>query len=232
MHLKTLMLALVLTPLFGNAQVDPNNKVSTTELISADLADVLAQVAWLSKSPMLAEIAQPLPRVEIARGTYVIKDLLQELVRQAPGYRWDVEGRVIYFYNQKLRESKNNFLNLKFPEFAMPDNVSELKLTFPQREHGLLQGSSGTGILITGFGDPALAKDLLDPATLKNVNGREILLKAANERPTFFTIVVFPNSNPTQAEMEKDINRNWFWQALSSPKPRPLYVQPVSVSRK
>ena len=106
MHLKTLMLALVLTPLFGNAQVDPNNKVSTTELISADLADVLAQVAWLSKSPMLAEIAQPLPRVEIARGTYVIKDLLQELVRQAPEYRWDVEGRVIYFYNQKVERSE------------------------------------------------------------------------------------------------------------------------------
>ncbi len=115
---------------------------------------------------MLAEIAQPLPKVEIARGTYVIKDLLQELVRQAP-VSWDVEGRVIYFYNQKLRESKNNFLNLKFPQFAMPDNVSELKLTFPQREHGLLQGSSNTGILITGFGDPALAKDLLDPATLE-----------------------------------------------------------------
>jgi hypothetical protein len=222
----SLALILIGLPLSSNLQVDAYNKVVVTEPISADLADTLARVAWLSKLPMIAELAQPLPKIEIASGTYVLKDLLQGLVGQAPDYQWEIKGKVIHFYSRKLKEAKFNFLNLRFFHFAMPSNLSELKLTLPQHENALLQGSADTGILITGFRDLALAKDQLEPAIFENISGREVLLQAANERPTFFTIVVFPNSDPTKKEMERDINRNWFWQALSGQIPGPLYVQP------
>lgn len=80
-------------------------------------------------------------------------------------------------------------------------------------------------MLITGFGDANLEKDTLEPGTLKNVTGRDILLRAANERPTFLSIVVFPTAEPTKKQMEKDINRNWFWEALKEKTLGPLYIQ-------
>lgn len=225
-HMFALMLVIAIYPVGHRQQVDSYNAVINCESISADLANTLARVAWLSHLPMVAELAQPLPKIEIVHGTYIVKELLQEIARQAPEYQWESEGKVIHFYNRKLKDAKFNFLSMTFPEFTMPRNVSELKLTFPQRENGLLQGFSGGGMLITGFGDANLEKDTLEPAMLKNVTGRDILLRAANERPTFLSIVVFPNAEPTKEQMEKDMNRNWFWQALKDQKAGPLYIQP------
>jgi hypothetical protein len=226
------MLALAGTHLPGNAQGDPFSEVIKCESKSADLANTLAQVAWLSHLPMIAELAQPLPRIEIAEGTYVAKDLLQEIARQAPDYQWAAEGKVVHFYNRKLSGAKFNFLNLRLPRFAMPSNLSEFKLTFPEREFGLLQGYSGGGLVTIGFGDTMLEKDLLQPVTLENVTGREILVRAANESPTFLTIIAFPNADPTQNEMEQDMNRNWFWQSFKEQRLKPLYVQPPATTRR
>jgi hypothetical protein len=210
------------------AQGSPVDGAVHHEKITGDLANALARVAWLCHVPVIAELAQPLPNIQIAEGTEDAKDLLKEVARQAPDYKWDATGKVIFFYNKKLREAKFNFLNLRFPRFSMPVNLSELKLTFPTREYGLLlQGYSGGGIVTTGFGDAMLEKDLLQPAILKNVTGREILLQAANESPTFFTVIVFPNAEPTKKQVERDMNRNWFWQALKDEHLKPLYVQPV-----
>jgi len=215
------------------AQGSPVDGAVHHEKITGDLANALARVAWLCHVPVIAELAQPLPNIQIAEGTEDAKDLLKEVARQAPDYKWDATGKVIFFYNKKLREAKFNFLNLRFPRFSMPVNLSELKLTFPTREYGLLlQGYSGGGIVTTGFGDAMLEKDLLQPAILKNVTGREILLQAANESPTFFTVIVFPNAEPTKKQVERDMNRNWFWQALKDEHLKPLYVQPVETGRR
>lgn len=197
--------------------------------MSTNLADALYQVAWLAHVPLIAELAQPLPSVEISQGTYIVKDLLQTLARQAPAYEWRSEGKAVHFYNSRLAAAKFNFLNLRFPRFTMPGNLSDLKLTFPTREYALLQGSTGESIIIEGFGDPLLERNTLSAAVLENITGREILFRAANERPTFVSIVVFPNDDPTKKQVEVDMNRNWFWRALSSPRPVPFYVDPPVV---
>jgi hypothetical protein len=208
------------------AQGAPYNRAVQHGPISEDLVNALAQVASLSNMPIIAELAQPLPEVQVAAGTEDVGDLLREIARQAPGYDWEAVGRVVHFYNKKLRRAKFNFLNLRFARFSMPANLSELKLTFPTREFGLLlQGYSGGGIVTTGFGDAMLERDLLRPAVLENVTGREILFRAANESSTFFTVIVFPNADPTMKQMERDMNRNWFWQALTEEHLGHLYVQ-------
>jgi hypothetical protein len=228
MQLQTLLLAIVLlgSCSSGRGQGDPLAELVRCQSISSDLANTLAQVAWLSQLTMIAELAQPLPKVEVAGGAYVVKDLLQSIARQAPEYEWRTEGKVIHFYSRQLKDAKFNFLNLRFSRFVMPPNLSELKLTFPTLEYGLLQGLSGGGMIIDGFGDVTLEKNSLRPATIENVTGREILIRAANESSTFFTVIVFPNSDPTRKQMELDINRNWFWQALKGQGAGPLYVQP------
>jgi len=228
MRLQTLALgvALLLSRSSVHAQRDPLAEVITCQSTSSDLANTLAEVAWRTHLPMIAELSQPLPRIEVAEGTYVVKDLLQSIARQAPGYEWRSEGQVVQFFSRQLKDAKFNFLNLTFPRFVMPPNLSELKLTFPTLEYGLLQGLSGGGMIVDGFGDVALEKDSLPPATLEGATGREILIRAANERPTFFTVIVFPNNDPTKKQMEIDINRNWFWQALKGQGAGPLYVQP------
>jgi hypothetical protein len=208
------------------AQVGSLNRVVQNDAISTDLANALAQVAWISQMPMIAELSQPLPKVEIAEGTHSIEYLLQEAARQSPGYQWEAEGKAVHFYNVKLKEAESNFLNLMFPRFAMPGNLSELKLTFAAREHGLMQGYSDGGIVTTGFGDAILEKDILRHTIFENITGREILLRAADESPTFFTVIVFPSADPTRTQMERDMNRNWFWQSLQAQRPGILYVQP------
>lgn len=214
----------------STAQSDPLNEVVRCGRLSANLADALAQVAWLSHVPMIGELAQPLPRIQLTEGVYPAKDLLREIARQAPSYQWETEGRVIHFYSTQLREAKFNFLNWSFPRFIMPPNISDLKLTFSTREFGLLHGYTGTGIATTGFGDALLGKDLLRPVTLDHVTGREILFRVANESPTFFTIIVFPNGDPTKEQMASDVDLSWFWESLKG-HPEPLYVQPPKGTR-
>ena len=108
----------------------------------------------------------------------------------------------------------------------MPGSLSDLKLTFPGREYALFEGSPGGSMIIEGFGDPVLKGDTLQTTPLENVTGREILFRAADERPTFATVLIFPNDDPTKKQVEIDMNRNWFWQALSAPSPAPLYIEP------
>jgi hypothetical protein len=207
------------------AQVGSLDRVVRLDETSADLVNVLAQVAWLSQLPIIAELAQPLPKVQIAEGSHSVEYLLQTIAQQSPGHQWEAEGKAVHFYNEKLKGAKSNFLNLTFPRFTMPGNISELKLTFAAREYGLMQGHSGGGIVTTGFGDAVLEKDLLQHTVLENITGREILLRATNESPTFFTAIIFPNAAPTKRQMELDMNRNWFWQALKGQRPGHLYVQ-------
>jgi hypothetical protein len=201
-------------------------EVVTCPQTTEDLANTLAKIAWLSHLPMVAEVAQPLPNIVVPEGLYVVKDLLEIVARQAPGYQWDAEGRIVHFYNQRLRNAKYNFLGIKFQRFIMPPNVSELKLTFPTLENALLEGLPSDGYFISGFGDAALEKARLAPATLTDVTGREVLLRTAKESPTFFTIIVFPNSDPTKKQMELDMNRNWFWQPLGDNEAETLYIKP------
>jgi hypothetical protein len=195
--------------------------------ISGDLANALAKFAWESKVPVIAELAQPLPKIQVAAGTHSVQYLLRELERQAPGYRFELNGKAVHFYNQALKRAKFNFLGLRFPRYLMPPNLSELKLTFPGLAIGLLSGRASGGYTIFGFGDAEFAKERLRKTTLENITGREILLRVANEAPTFFSIVVFPDTHPTKKQAEY-VGMNWFWQSFREPM-KPLYVQPAPI---
>ncbi len=189
----------------------------------ADLANALVQMARASHMPLIAELAWPLPEIPTAEGKPFSPESLNALVKQAPGYEWKMEGKAVHFYNKKLRQAEFNFLNFKFPRFASPGNLSDLKVQFRGQAIGLLEGYTGAGYATTGFGDPLLQKEKLKQGILENVTPLEVLIHVANESPTFYTVLVFPSEEPTVTEVEKRLV--WQWGSLDE-KLAPLYVQP------
>jgi hypothetical protein len=174
--------------------------------------------------PLIAELSQPLPKIPTAEGVQLNSNTLDQLVKQAPGYQWKMEGKVVHFYNKKLSKAEFNFLNLKFPRFTIPPNLSDFKLWFPGRATGLLEGYTGEGGATTGFGDTQLEKEKLQRTTLENVTPREVLIHVANESPTFYAVLVFPSATPTKVGAEKHVS--WNWGSLNE-KLKPLYTQSV-----
>jgi hypothetical protein len=210
--------------LFGGAQSRSQDQPIKYGPIPGDLANALAEMARASRVPIVAELSQPLPHITMTNGAKVSDDSLNQLLKQAPGYEWKREGKTIHFYNKQVRVARFNFLNWPIPRFTVPINLSELKLWFPGRVVGLLEGFTAEGGVVIGPGDTELAKEKLQQVTLENKTGLEILLRIANENPTFYTIVVFPKSTPTKKQAE--LNVSWFWGSLHE-KSAPLYVQPV-----
>lgn len=213
--------------LFGGAQSRSQYQPIQYGPIPGDLANALAEMARASRVPIVAELAQPLPHITMTNGARVSDDSLNQLLKQAPGYEWKREGKTIHFYNRELRGASFNFLNLRIHRFTVPINLSELKLSFPGRAIGLLEGFTAEGGVAIGPGDTELAKEKLQQVTLENKTGLEILLRVANESPTFYTIVVFPNSTPTKKQAERNVR--WFWGSLNE-KSVPLYVQPMETT--
>lgn len=219
-----LVLAVDCSPV--NAQSDPLGQAIAHPALSGDLANVLAQVAHSGHIPFVAELAQPLPKIKVPEGSHTGRDLLDLIAQQAPGYTWELKGSVVHFYNRRLSHAKFNFLNLRFRQFYMRKNVSDLKLWLPNLEVGLLNGKDTSGAAISGFGNPELEKNTLQPEGLVNVTGREILFRAATESPTFFTVIVFPSDAPKTKREAEQTTLNWFWRSLNE-EFKPLYVQPL-----
>src|ERR1700688_2118454 len=199
------VLAIFVCGVLGASDRDALNQTIKCGPITTDLANALVRVALLSRVPIIAELSQALPAVDVSRGTYIVKDLLDGIARQSPGYEWRFEGKAVHFYSRRTKDAKSNFLNLRFPEFIMPGSLSDLKLMFPGREYALFEGSPGGSMIIEGFGDPVLKGDTLQTTPLENVTGREILFRAADERPTFATVLIFPNDEPTKKQVEMDM---------------------------
>jgi hypothetical protein len=177
-----------------------------------DLGNALVQMARTSRTPLVAELVWPLPKIHAAEGVGLTPDSLSELVRQAPEYQWEIRGKVVHFYSYLLRHAPLNFMNLRFQEYQVPETLSELKLWFPGQATGLLEGYSGTGGMTTGFGDTLLAKERLAPATLRDTTPLDVLIYVANEEPTFYAVLVFPQSTPTKKEAEDEVV--WRWGSL------------------
>lgn len=189
----------------------------------ADLANALVQMARASHVPMIAELVWPLPNIPTAEGKPLTREALDDLVRQAPGYEWKMEGKAVHFYNKKLRQARLNFLNLKILKFTIPLDLSTLKRWFPGQAKGLLEGYSAQGGATTGFGDPLLEREKLRRVTLENVTPLDVLVHVANESPTFYTLIVFPSAAPTKNEAEKQVV--WQWGSLNE-KVQPVHLQP------
>jgi hypothetical protein len=114
----------------AEAQTGSLTDVVSCQETSLDLANMLVQVSRVSQMPIIAELAQPLPNVELSEGTYVVRDLMHAIVRQVPGYDWESKGKVLYVYNRQLKDAKFNFLAIEFPTFVIPPNISELNSHF------------------------------------------------------------------------------------------------------
>jgi hypothetical protein len=190
--------------------------------IRGNLAEALTQLAYSTKTPIIGELAQPLVSIHVSEGIHSPEDLVRELVRQAPGYKWESRGKVMLFYREDLQRNALNILNLKFERFTMPNNVSQLKYALPNMETGLLDRTSEKGILLTGFGDTELQKDSLKGEVIEDINGREILVRAANQNPTFSVILVFPKGTLRTTSESKQVE--WFWQSFRS-ELKPMYLQ-------
>jgi len=174
--------------------------------------------------PLVAELVWPLPKIATVEGIPANQQTLNQLLAQSPGYEWKMEGKVLHFYNKKLRQSQFNFLYWKFSRFTVPSNLSDFKLWFPGRVIGLLEGYTGEGGATTGFGDTEFEKRSLNSETLDDMTGLDVLLHVANEAPMFYTVLVFPSSSPSRSDAENRVS--WQWGSLDE-KLRPLYTQPL-----
>jgi hypothetical protein len=225
----SLVLALILTlAAYASEQSSPTRKPAPQYGPPQDLANALAQMARASHVPLIAELAQPLPRIPTEEGKPLNADTLNQLVKQSPGYEWKMEGKVVHFYNKKLRQARFNFLNLKFPRFTIPPNLSQFQLWFPGRAIGLLQGYTGEGGVSGGFGDPLLEKEALQRETLENVTALGVLIHVANQSPTFYTVLAFPSAAPTKNEAEKQVS--WHFGSLNE-KLKPIFTQKGRVDK-
>ncbi len=212
----------------GFAQSSPRPSLPQYGQPPEDLANALVQMARASHTPLIAELVWPVPKIPTAEGVPLSPDRLNEIVKQAPGYEWKMEGKAVHFYNRQLRQARFNFINLEFPRYVIPPDLSELKLWFPGQAEGLLEGYTGGG-MTTGFGDLLLAKEKLQTTTLEKVTPLEVLIHVANESPTFYTVLVFPDAAPTKREAEGRIV--WQWGSLNE-KVRPLYVESPASTRR
>jgi hypothetical protein len=192
----------------------------------SDLANALVQMARNSQVPVVAELVWPLPQVSAGESNPLTEQTLNQLVKQAPDYEWRMNGKVLHFYNKKLRAARFNFLNFNFPRFTVPSNLSEFKLWFPTRAIGLLQGYTDEGAAISGFPDAMFQKHPLQTVTLSDVSALEVLLHVANETPVFYTVLTFPSASPTKDDAEKRVN--WQWGGLKE-ESKPIYAQPLGV---
>lgn len=185
-----------------------------------DLANALAQVARVSHNALVAEIALPMPKVSVPDRTDDLVKTLNRIVKQSPGYEWKMEDQIIHFYNKRLYAARYNALNLRFADFTLPPTVSDLKLWLPTQVSGLAAGYKGTGGAISGFSDALLGKQTLPPIALKNVSGRDVLLRAGRESPAFYAIVVFPQAVPTKKQAPAQV---WFWGSVTE-QAVPIYA--------
>lgn len=226
--LATLAQLLTMACVNVQAQVGAHEPLPQHSALPQDLANALVQMARASHVPLIAELAQPLPKIPAAEGALLNPGTLDQLVRQAPGYEWKMEGKAVHFYDKELRMAPSNFLNLKFAHFTVPVNLSEFKLSFPQRAIGLLQGYTEEGGVTFGLRDTQLEKEKLRQTTFENVTPLEVLVNVANESPRFYTVLVFPSAAPTKSEAEKEVS--WHWGSLEEQR-RPLYTQVPAKSK-
>ena len=219
------VLALCASCVLGTTQISRPHPPPQHGQPPEDLGNALVQMARASHVPLIAELVWPLPEIPTAERVPLTPDTLNDLVKQAPGYEWKMEGKAVHFYNKKVRQARFNFLNMKIPRFAVPPDLSTLKLWFPGQAKGLLEGYTAQGGATTGFGDTLLEKEKLQRVTLDNVTPLEVLIHIANQSPTFYTVLVFPSAAPTKSEAEKQVV--WQWGDLNE-KSQPIYTEPPS----
>ena len=193
---------------------------------SGNLPELLRFVAQQYRLPIVAEVMYPAPILSIPAGTNTAQEVLLELTKSVPEYKFELVGKtVVHFCNKDIENSPGNFLNVRLRRFSMPPNVSEFKVLFPARVGAARRGFQGEGVVTTGFGDPHLQKDTLPRIEFKDASAREILLRAAEETRGFYSIVVFPNRSVLSEASVNYTFQHWFWGSVQTKDDTPMYIQ-------
>ena len=195
------------------------DKVTAHSSAQGDLVQLLAFVSENFQVPLTAELAQPYPvglrllgRKESARKA------LDALIASCPGYAWHEARGVAVVYNKKLVKSRGDFLNRHLSLFVMPANVAELKLYLP----GAIEHPREAGVL-TGIQDNDLAAMTLErQKTMRNITAREVLVEVGNENPSFFSLVVFPDSDPHSPQQIQYAYTYWVMRSNRTLIQRPI----------
>lgn len=189
--------------------------------ISGDLVFALAHVAQVFDVSLVAETAQPYPaNVRLPGGIHTAQELLNLLVQQCPGYRWQEKGSVAWVYNEDVLHSSGDFLNRRIDRIKMPVSLADLHIQLPVE----VSVAEGRGRGVTAGVAPREQQEFhLAPETLTGVSIRDVLLRAGTE-VRLFCLVVFPNSNPTESD-EDEAFSNWYLVPIKLLDSKPLGVR-------
>ena len=192
---------------------------------SGDLAEVLSFLAHTYRLPLIAELAQPLPKVTIAANKQRVPQVFDSLMQQAPGYAWAWENGVVHVFNKRLLTQSKNFLNWRLTNFISPIDLGTFSSALPTQLHNLEIGYHGLGSVGNGLIPQKLQQILLPGQTFRNASARQILFSTAQSSKQFYSIVVFPNAHPrTHADAEFAF-QNWFWRAIGDQSSQHIYAQ-------
>ena len=99
---------------------------------SGNMVALLTFIADKFNVSVAAELARPFQAVmSIPGGQHSLEEILDDVLRQAPGYEWADKEGTLWIYQRNLVKAKRNFLNLPLRVFNMPSNLGELKRFLP-----------------------------------------------------------------------------------------------------
>jgi hypothetical protein len=165
--------------------------------------------------PMIVEIAQPAPiGLQLLAGSRTLRQELDEIVRQAPNYRWREVGGVFLLGEFHLESSSGNPMNKALDTFVIPPTLDMLKVSLPNI---IEAGGSRKGLILNGFGVGLEGDAQLIPATLLNVTGRKALIRIFQDLGRGFSMIIFRCNEPNNRH--RDAMGDWTLvagQALTS----------------
>jgi len=199
--------------------------------IQGDLAEILGSIAVRTRTPIVGELATPLPYIpELDTEARDATQLLNAALKSAPDYAWEWRGRVAYVYHKRLRVVRANFLNIRFERFFLTDNIATFSTSLRSALWQCVQATAQQPCTdyraaVTGWWPTDLESLRLTPRLVRGASGRDLLIEAANANPRFYSLIVFPDSIPKTSKQVEYAFQHWAWHRLndqSSPFPFPF----------
>lgn len=215
MRFVSLSLAACLLLLFAPEFVCSQSGQQNNQVISGDMAEVLATFATKCHVPMLLELAEPVPKqIEASISNCDSTRFLSSVLTHHPDQSFEVKGRVLHVFDKNLQKEKNNFLNWKFDKFTLPENVAEFENILGAKLEAKREGVNTKGGVINGLYPDDLAKRTLPSNTYIHKTTREILLDVENIDGSFMTSVIFPKDKRlSSADVSRAFSR-WQWTSI------------------
>ncbi len=217
----------------AETQVLEQRLESETVLSKVSLTEALNEIDRHLAAPAYVvfglEFAGPEPRIKklTAPAGQRLRDVLDQLVRETPGFEFKVRGnRLVHFYQKSFRAAATNPLNIKVRKFKAVDaNANDILSSpwnfIPELRDRLFKIAAKTG-KPSGYGGHqwgSLGGPKLN-VTLENVMVRDILDYTAvflSESPEVPSRMGWLYNHAPEAQDPFNAHR---WRALPSPRPR------------